>query len=124
MDHDLVADLPDDAGGIGAADVVAVVGMVAVAEDGDRFAERGPDVVEVDAGGHHPDDDLERAGLRDLDLLELEGVFRLALALLANYPGRHRLRQRAGLDVQLRNCTRVNGQDSAPPRFVCRGRES
>ena len=103
MDHDLVAglpvrdalaDLPDDAGGVGAADVVAVLGVVAVAEDRDRLAERRPDVVEVDAGGHHADDHLEGAGLRDLDLLDLEGVLGLALALLADHPGGHRLGQR------------------------------
>ena len=82
-----------------------------VAENRYRLTERGPDVVEVDAGGHHPHDHLEGAGLRDLDLLQLEGVFRFALALLADYPRRHRLRQRPGLNVQLRNCTRVNGQN-------------
>jgi hypothetical protein len=57
MDDDLVArlpaghslaDLPDDPGGVGAADVVAVLGVVAIAEDRDRFTERRPDVVEVD----------------------------------------------------------------------------
>jgi hypothetical protein len=47
-----------------------------------RLAERRPDVVEVHAGGHDADDDLERARLGDLDLLDLEGVDRLALALL------------------------------------------
>ena len=58
MDHDLVAglplgdslaDLPDDPGGVGAADVMAVLRVVAVSEDRDRLAERRPDVVEVDA---------------------------------------------------------------------------
>ena len=60
-----------------------VLGVVAVAEHRYRLAQRRPDVVVVHPGRHHPDDDLERAGLRDLDLLELEGVGRLALALLA-----------------------------------------
>jgi hypothetical protein len=46
-----------------------------------------------------PDDHLEGAGLGNLDLLELEGVGRLALPLLADHPGRHRLRQRSGLYV-------------------------
>ena len=82
-------------GGVGAADVVALLGVVAVAEHRDGLAERRPDVVEVHAGGHHADDHLEGAGLGDLDLLELEGVDRLALALLADDPGGHRLRQRA-----------------------------
>ena len=121
MDHDLVtglpagdalADLPDDPGGVGAADVVAVLGVVAVAEDRHRLAERRPDVVEVDPGGHHAHDDLERAGLRYLDLLDLEGVLGLALALLADHPGRHRLRQRAGLHVELRDFGHVYGHGS------------
>ena len=99
-------------GGVGAADVVAVLGVVAVAEDRDRLAERRPDVVEVDAGGHHPDDHLERARLGHLDLLELEGVLRLALALLADHPGRHRLRQLAGLHVELRDLGYVYGHGS------------
>ena len=73
---DALADLPDDPGGVRAADVVAVLGVVAVAEHRDRLAERGPHVVEVDARGHDAHDHLERAGLRDLDLLELEGVGR------------------------------------------------
>ena len=114
---DALADLPDDPGGVGAADVVAVLGVVAVAEDRDRLAERRPDVVEVDAGRHHPDDHLEGARLGDLDLLELEGVGRLALALLADHPGRHRLRQRAGLNVKLRDCAGVDGQGSSAGRF-------
>ena len=86
--RDALADLPDDARGVGAADVVAVLGVVAVAEDRDRLAERRPDVVEVHAGGHHAHDHLEGAGLGDLDLLELEGVLRLALALLRGSPRR------------------------------------
>src|SRR5436190_839350 len=68
VDHDLVArlplgdafaDLPDDPGGVGAADVVAVFLVVPIAEDRDGLAERRPDVVEVDTGRHHTDDHLE-----------------------------------------------------------------
>ena len=89
MDHDLVAGLPlrdagaglpDDPGSVGATDVVVLLGVVA--EHRDRHAARGPDVVEVDARRHHAHDHLERPRLRDLDLLDLEGVLRLALALL------------------------------------------
>jgi len=107
VDHDLVAgfplgdalaDLPDDARGIGAADVV---GFLVVAEDRDRLAQRRPHVVEVHARGHHAHDHLERAGLRYLDVLDLEGVLRLALTVLADHPGRHRLRQLAWADVEL-----------------------
>ena len=112
VEHDLVAglplghalaDLPDDAGAVGAADVVAELLVVAVAEDADGLAERGPDVVEVDARGHHPHDHLEGAGLRHVDLLDLEGVGRLALALLPDHPGGHLLGQLPGLHVELRN---------------------
>ena len=108
VDHDLVADLPlgdaladlpDHAGGVRAADVVVLLGVVA--EHRDRLAERRPHVVEVHAGGHHAHDHLERAGLGDLDLLDLEGVLGLALALLADHPRRHGLRELAGLYVEL-----------------------
>ena len=119
MDHDLVArlplgdalaDLPDDPGGVRAADVVAVLGVVAVAEDRDGLSERGPDVVEVDARGHHPHDHLEGAGLGHLDLLDLEGVLGLALALLPDHPGGHLLGQLARLDVELGYVGDVYGQ--------------
>jgi hypothetical protein len=92
--------------------VVVLVGVVA--EDGDRLAERGPDVVEVHAGGHHAHDDLERAGLRDLDLLDLEGVQRLALALAPDDPGGHRAGQLAGLGVDGGDLREVNGHGSEP----------
>ena len=112
MDHDLVADLPlgdaladlpDDARGVRAADVVVLLGVVA--EHRHRLAERRPHVVEVHARRHHAHDHLEGAGLGDLDLLDLEGVLRLALALLADHPGGHRLGQLAGLDVELADVT-------------------
>ena len=107
--RDALADLPDDSRRVRAADVVAVLGVVAVAPDPHRLAERRPDVVVVHAGGHHAHDHLEGARLRHLDLLELEGVLRLALALLADHPGGHRLRQLARLDVQLRHLCHVHG---------------
>jgi hypothetical protein len=100
---DALADLPDHPGGVGAADVVPVDGVVAVREDRDRLAERRPDVVEVDARGHHADDHLERPRLGHLDLLDLEGVLGLALALGSDHPRRHRLGQGARLHVELRD---------------------
>jgi hypothetical protein len=112
VDHDLVAglplrharaDRPHDTRGIGAADVVAVLGMVAVVEDRDRLAGGGPDVVEVDAGGHDTHDHLESLGLGNVDLLDLESVGGLTLALLADHPGSHLLGQLARLHVELRN---------------------
>ncbi len=59
MDDDLVADLPaldlgtdrpDDAGGIGARDVEWVLVSV---ERRNRLAERSPNAIVVDPGGHH-----------------------------------------------------------------------
>ena len=90
------------------------VRVVAVAEHRDRLAERRPHVVEVDAGRHHAHDHLERAGLGDLDLLELEGVGRLALALLADHPGRHRRGQLARLGLDVCDLAQVNGHAVAP----------
>src|SRR6185437_13827504 len=84
---DALADLPHDPRGVGAADVVAPLGVIAVAPDAHGLAQRRPHVVEVHAGGHHAHDHLERAGLGYLDLLQLERVDRLALALLADDPG-------------------------------------
>ena len=116
VDDDLVAelparharaDLPHDAGGVRAADVVVLVGVVA--EDRDRLAERRPHVVEVHAGGHHAHDHLERAGLGNLDLLDLEGVDGLALALLADDPRGHRLGQLARLCVDVCDLGQING---------------
>ena len=105
---DALADLPDDAGGVRAADVVV---LVVVAEDGDGLAERGPHVVEVHAGGHHAHGDLEGAGLRHLHLLELERLQRLALALLADHPCGHGGRELSGLHVQLRHLLRIDRHD-------------
>ena len=93
-----LADLPHDPGGVRAADVVV---LRVVAEDRDRLAERRPHVVEVHAGGHHAHHHLEGAGLRYLHLLELEGLDRLALALLADDPGGHRGGELAGLGREL-----------------------
>ena len=93
------ADLPHDPRSVRAADVVSVLRVVAVAPHADRLAERRPHVVVVDAGRHHAHDHLERARLGDLDLLDLEGVLRFALALLADDPRGHRLGQLARLGV-------------------------
>ena len=116
MDHDLVAglpagdtltDLPDHAGGVGAADVVSEPGVVPAAEDRNRRAESCPDVVEVDPCGHLPDDYLESAGLRSFDLLEAEGVLRFSLSLFANHPGGHLFGRLARLDVRLAHICEV-----------------
>jgi hypothetical protein len=112
VDDDLVARLPlghtgadgpDHTRGVGAADVVPPLRVVAVVEDRDRLAQRRPDVVEVDPGRHHADDHLERARLRQLDLLELERVLGLPLALRPDDPGSHRVGQRARFHIELRD---------------------
>src|SRR5438552_8050235 len=104
VDHDLVAELhvadraahlPHDPRGVAPADVEGVgvwkVGVLLPALDHvDRGAERGPDVVVVDAGGHDPDQHLLGPELRrHLDLLHLEGPGRLAEAVLAHELGEH-----------------------------------
>src|ERR1700692_1321907 len=99
MDHDLVAglppshalaDLPDDPRCVRAADVMPPLWMVAVSEHRHGLALRRPHVVGLDPGRHHAHDHLERLRLGYVDLLELERVDRLALALLADHPGGHR----------------------------------
>jgi hypothetical protein len=128
MDHDLIPGLPprdarahrpDDAGGVRAADVMAPLRMVAIVEHGDGLSERCPDVVEVHPRGHDANDHLEGTGLGQLDLLELERVLGLALALLADDPGRHRLGQLTGLDAELRDLRHVYSH--APPLEVGEG---
>ena len=87
--------------------MVVLLGVVAEHRHG--LAERGPDVVEVHAGGHHAHDHLERARLGDLDLLELEGVGRLAEALLADDPGGHRRRELARLGLDVCDLAQIDG---------------
>ena len=106
---DALADLPHDSGGVRAPDVMVLVGVVA--EHRNRLSQRGPHVVEVDAGRHHADDDLKGAGLGYLDLLQLEGVGRLALPFLANHPGRHRGRQLSGFGFDGCNLTEIDGHE-------------
>ena len=97
MDHDLVAglpardaraDLPDDRPRRRSRRCGGRTPGGRRSEHRHRLAERRPHVVEVHAGRHHAHDDLEGAGLGDLDLLELEGVDGLALALRAGSPRR------------------------------------
>src|SRR6185437_12609711 len=118
VDYDLVtwlpaghagADLPHDAGGVRSADVMAPARMIAVSPHANRLAECRPHVVEVHAGGHDAHDHLERLRLGYLDLLDLEGIGRFALALLADYPGGHRPRELAGLGLDVCDLAGVNG---------------
>ncbi len=106
---DALADLPHDARRVRAADVMAPLGMIAVAPHADRLAQRRPHVVEVHAGRHHAHDHLERAGLGYLDLLQLERVYRLALALLADDPRGHRGRELARLGIDGCDLAEIDG---------------
>ena len=119
--RDALADLPDDAGGVRAADVVAPLRVVAVAPHADGLAQRGPHVVEVHAGRHHAHDHLERAGLGHLDLLQLERVYRLALSLLADDPRGHRGREIARLGLDGCDLAQIDGH--AADTFLVEGRE-
>ena len=68
---DALADLPDDPGGVAAADVegLGLAGAVPRPDHVDRTPEGGPHVVVVDAGGHHVDEHLALAGPRGGHLL-------------------------------------------------------
>ncbi len=87
-------------------------GMVAIAEDRNGLAAGRPHVVVVHAGSHDAHDHLEGAGLRDLDVLELEGVHRFAFALLADDPRGHRRRKLTGLGVDNGNLAHIYGHSA------------
>jgi len=104
VDDDLVADLPalhlgadrpDDAGGVGPSHVE---GMLVPVEGRDRLAEAGPDAVVVHAPGHDVDQDLVLAECPGRNDLDLEGLFRRAMAIAADRPrihvGRHMAERR------------------------------
>src|SRR5690348_3644535 len=86
--------------------------VVAVAPHPDGLAQRRPHVVEVHAGGHDAHDHLERAGLGYLDLLQLERVYRLALALLADDPGGHGGRKLARLSFDGCDLAEIDGHSA------------
>ena len=71
---DLVADSPDDTGGVGASDVEVFGGpaTLAGADHIDRCAEGGPDVVVVHTSRHHPDQHLAWPPLWGVNLLDLK----------------------------------------------------
>ncbi len=101
VDDDLIAHLaalhaaadgPDDARGVGAGDVV---GLLVDVQRGQGLAERRPDTVVVDAGGHHVDEDLVRPDVGDGDHLVLERDLGGAVTLLADGHRDHRLRHLA-----------------------------
>src|SRR5919108_1738870 len=89
-----------------------------VAEDRDRLAQRRPHVVVVDARRHHAHDDLHRARLRYLHLLDLEGVDRLPEALLADHPGGHRVGELAGLGADPGDVGGVDWHGAGPYRWL------
>ena len=98
VDDDLVADLPalhlaadrpDDAGRVGARDVIRILVPV---DRRDRLAEPGPDAVVVHARRHHEHQHLvvgDRPGRQHLDL---QRGLRRPVALLADRPRVHLLR--------------------------------
>ncbi len=90
---DVLADLVDDARGIAAADVeiLRLAGLVARLDDVDRDAERGPDVIVVDAGRHDVDEALVVRDVGDLDHFLLERLHGLTEPLPADQPGVHLL---------------------------------
>ena len=95
--RDVRTDAPDDPGGIGAADVVVerVSALLAGADDIDRRAEAGPDVVVVHARGHHVDEHVIGADLRGIHDFHLESLVGLAETGLADDLGVHARRHMA-----------------------------
>ncbi len=98
VDDDLVADLPalhfvadrpDDAGRIGTGDVI---GLLVHVERRDRLAEPRPDAVVVDATRHHEQQHLVLADRPGRHHFELKRFLRRPVALLADHPGVHFLR--------------------------------
>ena len=96
VDDDLVADLPalhlgadriDDAGRVGAGDVIGV--LVHVRDGRDRHAERGPHAVVVDARRHHEDEHVVAVELPGRQHLDLHGLVGRAVALGADRPRVH-----------------------------------
>ena len=95
VDDDLVADLPaldlgadrpDDAGGVGAGDVI---GELVDVEHRDRLAERGPDAIVIDAGRHHQNQHVMAVELPGGHHLELHRLLGRPVPLLADDPGVH-----------------------------------
>src|SRR5439155_845008 len=99
---DVLADRIDDAGSVAAPDVKVVRLAELGVGPGDvhRYAPSRPHVVVVDPCCHDQDQRIGGSKARDLDLLDLERVLRLAVALRSNdlseHPGRH-LAQRGDL---------------------------
>ena len=69
---------------------------------------------QMDVAGRASHQHLERAGLRYLHLLQLEGLGRLPFALGADDPGDHRRGELAGLDVELGDLAGVDGHGRQP----------
>ncbi len=84
---DALADGPDDAGAVGAADVEVLGGaehLLPHPDHVDRRAERRPHVVVVDAGGHDVHQHLAAARPGRVDDLGAKGLLRLSEAVLPN----------------------------------------
>ena len=95
VDHDLIANLPvanlvahlpHDARRVGPGDVV---GLAVAVKGADRLAEAGPDTVIVHACSHHEDEHFVAVDLPGVDDLLLEGLLRLAVAILTDGPSVH-----------------------------------
>jgi len=91
--------------------VMVLVGVVA--EDGYGLAQRGPDIVEVDACSHDANDDLEGPGLGDPELFDLESVNGFAEALLADDPGGHAAGKLTQFGIDIGDLAQIDGHGPA-----------
>jgi hypothetical protein len=94
---DLCPDRVDDAGRVAAAHVIVegLATTLSVGDHVDGHTSRRPDVVVVDAGRHHGDEDLTRSDRRDVHLLDLERVGGVSETLGPDDLGVHRGRHLA-----------------------------
>ena len=128
VDDDLVAHLPalhlrsdrvDDAGRVGAGDVIGV--LMHVLDRRDRHAERGPHAVVVDARRHHEDEHVVAVELPGRQHLDLHGLVGRPVALGPDGPRIHLwAHARAAGSRRLRRdlCAPVPAQRPEPQRSV------
>ena len=111
---------PHDARGVGSGHVE---GLLVAVERRDGLAQRSPNAVVVDAGGHHEDQHLVVADAPGRHSLELHRALRRAVSLLADGPGPHPRRHMAERR-DLANLVKVLGRGLRQSCLCGHGRSS